>query len=344
MAAVFVLDAIYLYMENFTKITPEWMAEKYDEFNKKMFGGKLPPCEFVADDATSRWGVAMCRWEVDEYGEVSTHNFLIKMSNAWNFPEHVKENTLAHEMIHIEDYYLNPQHFYYYDNGWVALKYQAHGNKFFQPEAKRLRQYGFDINTYATKEECAVSIMNDEARKKVEAKRQQMANIRYSLLAAKYTQEVSRDQVAVYKLRNIADAKKMADELKEKDKRFFTRWGKHMFETLEYYDVMSKMCSHWKYSKDTFECQKMFDMAWDKLLEDLGKNARLCERWRINIEIDPELFKKFDMQMQLAENNLTNSEEDVIFNETEQVENTPIQGGETVATMNADGTLTTEIA
>ena len=272
----------------------------------------------------------LCRWGVEDNGEVYTYGFEIRMSNAWNFPDFVKENTMAHEMIHVEDYYLNPQNFYYYDEGWVAMKYQAHGNKFFQPEARRLKQFGFDVNTYATKEEMAVSVMNDEARKKVEARRERMQNIRYVLLGATYNEEVKRGQVNVYKLRNVEDARKMADKIKENDKKFFERWGKHKFAKLEYYDVMSKLCSKWHYSKTVDEYDAMYYTAWDKLIEDIGSGARLCEKRTFDTEINPEFFKNLDLQ-------LAESAQEVVKEEA-------IQGENAVATMASDGTLTTEIA
>lgn len=330
-------------MEEFVKITPAWMAAKYDEYNKKMFGGKMPPCRFVADKATSRWGAALCHWAVNADGEVSSYDFEIKMSNAWDFPERVKENTLAHEMIHIEDYFLNPQHFFRYNGEWLRVRYQAHGNRFFQPEARRLKQFGFDINTYASKEEMTISTMDANMKRKVDARREQMSKIRYALLGATYNDEIRPGQVNVYKLRNVDDARKMADSIKQNDRMFYERWGKHKFEKLEYYDVMSNLCADWRFSKTPDECASMYYTGWEKLIEDMGKGARLCEKRALNTKIDPDFFKNLDKQVQLAENELTKKKEKGNFIKEEQTTTEPIQGGEVIATISADGAPVTEI-
>lgn len=157
-------------------VTKEWMMDKYQEFNSKYFDNELPyEINFKISTRENQWGFASCRW-IYIYSEnrVKATNLEITMSNAYDSPEHVKENTLIHEMIHILDYCTNPDYYVYKDNkGWHHRRnYDAHGPLFFQREAKRLTKYGFDVQRYVSKEEESASIMTNTLKNRIDNKKQ----------------------------------------------------------------------------------------------------------------------------------------------------------------------------
>lgn len=129
----------------------DWIKEKYQEFNAKYFGGQLPNIAFKTSNDKKRWGYASYRFNLSS-GELTPVS--ITISNYYDSPEEVKVNTLLHEMIHIEDYTLHPEHFVTRDYSWRSRfqykkrrGYDAHG-EWFLAEAERINGYGFHVAAY----------------------------------------------------------------------------------------------------------------------------------------------------------------------------------------------------
>lgn len=139
----------------------EWISRNYDYFNNLLWGGNLPSCKFATNMSKRTWGYAS--YTINRVTK-ELYNFGITLSNYWDSPEEVKQNTLIHEMIHIADYYFHPEHF------TNRRRYDAHGAEFFLKEAERIRPYGFDITKYVSQEQKSVSQLNPATQKKLEKK------------------------------------------------------------------------------------------------------------------------------------------------------------------------------
>jgi hypothetical protein len=141
-------------------VTVDWIKKNYAEFNNRYFNNILPSnLTFKISRSKSVWGYASYKYD---YPNDTIIPQSITISNYYDSPEHVKKNTLLHEMIHIYDYTINPQHFI--RNG-RKVKYNAHG-WFFNEQAIRLRQFGWDINTKVTTEEKVVSSLSESTKQK----------------------------------------------------------------------------------------------------------------------------------------------------------------------------------
>lgn len=139
----------------------EWISRNYDYFNNLFWGGELPSCKFKTNMSSKTWGLASY---IINRATKQLYNFGITLSNYWDSPEEVIQNTLIHEMIHIADLYFHPEHFI------NRRRYDAHGPEFFLKEAARIAPYGFDIAKYASQEEQSVSQLNPATKKKLERK------------------------------------------------------------------------------------------------------------------------------------------------------------------------------
>lgn len=139
----------------------EWISRNYDYFNNLLWGGDLPSCKFATNMSKRTWGYAS--YTINRVTK-ELYNFGITLSNYWDSPEEVKQNTLIHEMIHIADYYFHPEHF------TNRRRYDAHGAEFFLKEAERIRPYGFDITKYVSQEQKSVSQLNPNTKKRLEKK------------------------------------------------------------------------------------------------------------------------------------------------------------------------------
>lgn len=159
-------------------VNAEWIKQKYDFFNQKYWGGKLPTnIAFETDRSKKRWGGAGFSYKYRGYGrnqvKISITPTKITISNYYDSPERIKETTLLHEMIHIADYYFHPEHYL----GLNGKKYDPHGSDFFIPEARRLAADGWDIEKYVTQEEMNSSTMSDATVKRI----RQNAKMGYAL-------------------------------------------------------------------------------------------------------------------------------------------------------------------
>lgn len=171
-------------------VTLEWLKETYEVFNQHFWEGKLPTPVFKITNAKHTFGQALCKFT---HGYKSAYDITLRMSNYYDSPEKVKCNTLLHEMIHIADFFYHPEHY-------KSKSYNAHGFKFFQPEAKRISKEGWTITAKVTNEEVAVSKLSALN----EIKRQKKINDGYYMMLVEVLENpVYKDQIFMMKLRKL---------------------------------------------------------------------------------------------------------------------------------------------
>lgn len=180
----------------------QWMSEKYDEMNTKLFSGYLGPCDFgifttgrgsggrtlgwfkitgngiKIDLRTRRMYHESYRYIGDYSGReyIDKDNFVslckpkIELNGNYRGTEHGFLGTLVHEMCH----------YYTYMRGWAPT--QAHGREFREiGEIVSLRSHGvFTIQRLATAEDMAEFELNDEMKAR---KEKRMANKKASATA-----------------------------------------------------------------------------------------------------------------------------------------------------------------
>ena len=159
--------------------TIQWMKEKYDEYNGKLFGGKLPRIQFIISNRMSRtWGFATYKFDLRN-GRIVPIS--ITMSSKYDSPEEVKLNTLLHEMIHILDYATCPEHYIERDLSWNApypyrrvsgREYDAHG-EWFQEQCNRINKFGFKVSKFVQEWEKDASRLSDAELAKIERKKKE---------------------------------------------------------------------------------------------------------------------------------------------------------------------------
>ncbi len=109
------------------KATIEFVEKKFDEFNRQIFGGKLPNIPIVLSDAKTFLGQCVYRTRRKPNGSVEKYDFKLRINTRLDLPEREVEDIIIHEMIH---YYI----------GFHQLKdTSAHGQIF--------RQIMNEINT-----------------------------------------------------------------------------------------------------------------------------------------------------------------------------------------------------
>lgn len=138
-------------------VTLSWIEKNYKKFNKLYFNGILPNVKFKISNSRQTWGYASYKINCKNN---TIEPISLTISNYYDSPEEVKISTLLHEMIHIYDYTINPQHFV--ANGKRVRRYNAHG-LFFEKECNRLKKFGFDISSIVTYKELTSSSKSKHA-------------------------------------------------------------------------------------------------------------------------------------------------------------------------------------
>lgn len=129
-------------------VTKSWIAKNYQKYNKLYFDNVLPDVEFKISRSKTSWGRASYYLDTEK-NEVTPIS--IAISNYYDSPEKVKLSVLLHEMIHIYDYFINPNHFV--NNNTRVKNYDAHGD-WFKNECDRIYKIsGIKINTNVTDKE-----------------------------------------------------------------------------------------------------------------------------------------------------------------------------------------------
>lgn len=84
------------------RATLQFVSEKFAEFNRQMFGGKLPDIPITMSRAYRTPGkFALRKYRMDfETGYYALYDVWISISGVLDFPERVWEDIIIHEMIH----------------------------------------------------------------------------------------------------------------------------------------------------------------------------------------------------------------------------------------------------
>lgn len=110
--------------------TIPFLQQKFETFNRVLFGGKLPPVPIELSTAKSFLGACICRKRKKNSGFTERYDFKLRFSTRYDLTEEELEDTLIHEMIH---YYISinqlPDH-------------SAHGPLFRQLMQHINQQYG----------------------------------------------------------------------------------------------------------------------------------------------------------------------------------------------------------
>lgn len=78
----------------------KFVDERFDEFNRRMFGGRLPVVRPRLADARTYLGKCIYKVRPLPDGRRETYDFELRISTRMDLPEQVVEDTIIHEMIH----------------------------------------------------------------------------------------------------------------------------------------------------------------------------------------------------------------------------------------------------
>lgn len=303
-------------------VTTQWMYKKYWELNKKLFNSKLPQ-DITCKTSTNveRWGWAQCEFKVDDYGEPYASKLTIIMSNAYDSPEEVKENTLVHEMIHIFDYYLHPHYYVYKDyKGWHHRKgYDAHGPIFFLKEAQRLQQYGYNIQRLVSAEEYDVSQLTDKVIKRQENKKAKGFVIGFLYFNWKYPRNYTlKNEGMWFKTSSPNQFNKIVEQEKEKCK-ILKKDGEYPCFSIVGYLTHQEKYDEFSGCRGPISGWYCSVNDWEKMVEEMGKDKQLIGQFYfedINESYQPQTKQLNNQKRQLTD------------------------GENGIGKMNADGSLT----
>ena len=86
--------------ERFMKPTIAYLEQKFDVFNREMFGGNLPTPSIELSRAKTYLGICMYQKRRRLFRKTESLNFRLRFSTCFDLPEQEWEDTLIHEMIH----------------------------------------------------------------------------------------------------------------------------------------------------------------------------------------------------------------------------------------------------
>lgn len=101
------------------RATVDYVKAKFDQFNRQIFAGKLPPIPIELSNAKTFLG--MCSYRKRRIGNrVEKFDFRLRINTRIDLPEQEVEDTIIHEMIH------------YYIGYFRLADSSAHGPRFRQ--------------------------------------------------------------------------------------------------------------------------------------------------------------------------------------------------------------------
>lgn len=80
--------------------THEYVKEKFGEFNRLIFGGKLPTLPICMSNARTFLGACTYKRKKNWLGKTVLYDFKLKISKRLDLPENEIEDIIIHEMIH----------------------------------------------------------------------------------------------------------------------------------------------------------------------------------------------------------------------------------------------------
>ena len=145
--------------------TIDWIKKNYNDFNARYFNNELPKnLVFKLSKSKTTWGYAEFMYDFKNSVIIPLS---ITLSNYYDSPERVKQNTLLHEMIHVLDYIMNPNHFIINGRKVSKRHYDAHGY-WFMEQVNRLNKFGWEVSKYITPDEINQSTLSPSAKRKEE--------------------------------------------------------------------------------------------------------------------------------------------------------------------------------
>lgn len=82
------------------KPTIDYVQQRFERFNREIFGGKLPPVEIVLSNAKSFSGQCAFKTKRTLLGGLKFYDFKLKFSTRIDFDEDELDDIIVHEMIH----------------------------------------------------------------------------------------------------------------------------------------------------------------------------------------------------------------------------------------------------
>ena len=112
------------------KATIPYIEQKFDEYNRQIFGGRLPKLPVELSDAKTFLGQCVFKKRRKPFGKTERYDFRLRINTRLDLPEQDVEDIIIHEMIH---YYI----------GYNQLKdSSAHGPLFLGIMNEINRKYG----------------------------------------------------------------------------------------------------------------------------------------------------------------------------------------------------------
>ena len=82
------------------KATVPYIEKKFEEFNRQIFGGKLPKIPVELSDAKTFLGQCVYKKRRKPFGKAELYDFRLRINARVDLPEREVEDTIIHEMIH----------------------------------------------------------------------------------------------------------------------------------------------------------------------------------------------------------------------------------------------------
>lgn len=82
------------------KPTVTYIEQRFDEFNRQMFGGRLPRIPIELSDAKTFLGLCVSKIRRHTDGRAEHFDFRLRINTRIDLPESEVEDTIIHEMIH----------------------------------------------------------------------------------------------------------------------------------------------------------------------------------------------------------------------------------------------------
>ena len=82
------------------KATVSYIEKKFEEYNRQMFGGKLPKIAVELSDAKTFLGQCVYKKRRKPFGKTELYDFRLRINTRIDLPEGEIEDTIIHEMIH----------------------------------------------------------------------------------------------------------------------------------------------------------------------------------------------------------------------------------------------------
>lgn len=82
------------------EVTVPYIQKKFVEFNRQMFGGKLPMLPIRLSNAKTFMGQCCFKTRRNKFGKTELYDFVLRINTRIELPERDLEDIIIHEMIH----------------------------------------------------------------------------------------------------------------------------------------------------------------------------------------------------------------------------------------------------